>query len=67
MTPELTEFLTAASRLVWTLPLRLMLATAGLVRFAVTQSMPAMTPEVEPLPPQSSTRTAWMVTPLATP
>ena len=44
-----------------------MLATAGLVWFCLTQSTPAMTPDVEPEPEQLSTRTAWRVTALATP
>jgi hypothetical protein len=48
---------TAASMLVLTPPPRLMLATAGFWALAVTQSMPAMTPEVEPLPSQPRTRT----------
>jgi hypothetical protein len=34
-----------------------MLATAGEEWFAVTQSIPAMTPEYVPAPEQSSTRT----------
>src|SRR2546425_241497 len=46
-----------------------MLATAGApgAWSPVTQSMPLITPEVDPLPPQSSTRTATRVTCLATP
>ena len=44
-----------------------MFATAGLTAFAMTQSMPAMTPEFEPDPLQSSTRTACSVTLSATP
>ena len=44
-----------------------MLATAGFVWFSLTQSTPAMTPDVEPEPEQLSTRTAWSVTALATP
>jgi hypothetical protein len=46
-----------------------MLATAGAPAgwFPVTQLTPAITPEVLPLPPQSSTRTATSVTPFATP
>ena len=46
-----------------------MLATAGWPAwwFAVTQSMPAITPELVPLPEQSSTRTATSDTCLATP
>src|SRR5512143_3300111 len=38
-------------------PLKLMFATAGRTRFAVTQSRPATTPLVVPLPLQSRTRT----------
>ena len=45
-------------------PPRLMLATAGLMRFSVTQLTPEMTPEFEPDPLQLSTRTAYSVTPL---
>ena len=50
-------------------PPRLMLATAGCRAdgCAVTQSMPAITPDVEPEPLQLSTRTAISGTPLATP
>src|SRR4051812_11847756 len=44
-----------------------MLATAGCTACAATQSMPAMTPDVGPLPLQSSTRTATSFTALATP
>ena len=44
-----------------------MLATAGGRACAVTQSMPAMIAEYDPLPPQSSTRTATSLTSLATP
>ena len=48
-------------------PPRLMLATAGLEWFWVTQSTPAITPEFVPDPWQFRTRTAWMVTCFATP
>ena len=48
-------------------PPRLMLATAGLWWFPVTQSTPEMTPDQEPLPVQSRTRTGWSDTPFATP
>src|SRR5512132_2248500 len=44
-----------------------MFATEGPLWWAVTQSMPAMTPLQEPEPLQSSTRTATRRTPLATP
>src|SRR5258708_24442223 len=46
---------------------RLMLITAGLIAFAVTQSIPATTPPFGPLPTPSRTRTAWSVTPFAAP
>ena len=69
VTPSLMELVTALSSAVDAPPPRLMLATAGAPATwsAVTQSMPAMTPEVVPLPAQSSTRTATSETPLATP
>jgi hypothetical protein len=44
-----------------------MFATAGESWFAVTQSKPAITPDVAPDPWQLRTRTAWIVTCLATP
>ena len=44
-TPALIELRTAVSSADDTPPPKLMLATAGLTRFAVTQSTPAMTPE----------------------
>src|SRR5574341_623746 len=44
-----------------------MLATAGLMALAVTQSTPAITPLVVPLPPQPSTLTPWSGAPGATP
>ncbi len=44
-----------------------MFATAGLMAFWVTQSTPAMTCELVPLPLQLSTRTPTSCTPLATP
>src|SRR6266498_1509970 len=61
------ELLTALSSVVSTPPPRLMLATAGLTAWAVTQSMPAATCAVLPLPWQLSTRTPTSCTPLATP
>ena len=67
VTPEAIELRTALSSAVDTPPPRLMLATAGLMRLAVTQSTPAMTPDVEPEPLQLSTRTANKRTLLATP
>jgi hypothetical protein len=48
-------------------PPRLMLATAGFLALAVTQSTPAITPAVVPEPLQSRTRTAYRLTFLATP
>src|SRR5512133_3772028 len=66
-TPLAMEFATAWSSAVEAPPPRLMLATAGFTALAVTQSMPAMTPDVVPLPEQLSTRTATSVTPFATP
>src|ERR1044071_558116 len=56
VTPAVTERRTASSSAVDAPPPRLMLATAGRMRLAVTQSIPAMTPDVLPEPPQSSTR-----------
>ena len=44
-----------------------MLATEGPDRFAVTQSTPAMTADIEPEPVHPSTRTGTSFTPLATP
>ena len=67
VTPLLIELRTAVSRAVETPPPRLMLATAGLMWFAVTQSTPAMTPALVPEPLQLSTRTANRRTPFATP
>src|SRR5438876_9880106 len=67
VTPDATEFRTASSSAVEALPPRLMLATAGEAWLLVTQSTPAMTPEVEPDPLQLRTRTAYSFTPLATP
>ena len=66
-TPAAIELLIAASSALEAPPPRLMLATAGRTRLAVTQSTPGITPEVDPEPLQSSTRTACSVTPLATP
>jgi hypothetical protein len=69
VTPSLIERWTAASSAVEAPPPRLMLAAAASPAwwFAVTQSMPAMTPEVVPEPEQLSTRTATRLTPFATP
>ena len=69
VTPSAIELRTAWSSDDETPPPRLMLATAGAPAtwLPVTQSMPAITPEFEPLPAQSRTRTATRLTPLATP
>ena len=63
------ELRTAVSMAVLAPPPRLMLATAGAPAWwsAVTQSMPATTPAVVPLPSQPSTRTPTSRTPFATP
>ena len=44
-----------------------MLATAGMLAFSATQSMPAMIADVGPLPLQPSTRTPYTVAALAMP
>jgi hypothetical protein len=62
VTPELIEFCIAVFNASEYEPLMLMFATAGSRRFAVTQSTPAMTPLVVPLPLQSRTRTAYSAT-----
>src|SRR5436305_11737632 len=67
VTPEATEARTASSSARSAGPPRLRLATAGLTAFAVTQSIPAMICEYDPLPEQSSTRTPTNCTLLATP
>ena len=63
------ELLTAVSSELDAPPPRLMFATAGWPArwFVVTQLIPAMTPDVAPLPEQSSTRTPMSDTPFATP
>src|SRR5262245_3345316 len=66
-TPEFARLFTAVSSAVEMPPPKLMLATAGLMWFAVTQSTPEITPEVEPEPLQSSTRTPRSNELLATP
>jgi hypothetical protein len=65
--PAATELVTAVSSVLEAPPPRLMLATAGVTWFCVTQSIPATTPDVVPAPVQSRTRTGWIVTFLATP
>jgi len=69
LTPSSISPRIAASTLPLAGPLRLRLATAGVpARWSrAAQSMPAMTPEVSPLPPQSSVRTATSATAGATP
>jgi hypothetical protein len=67
VTPEAIELATALSSAVLAPPPRLMLATAGLRAFWVTQLTPAMTPAFVPLPEQFSTRTPTRLTCLATP
>src|SRR4051794_5599898 len=49
VTPEAIDRRTASSSAADTPPPRLMLATAGFTAFAVTQSTPAITPELVPL------------------
>lgn len=61
------ELRTAVSSAADALPPRLMLATDGPAWFAVTQSTPAITPALDPLPWQLRTRTATRSTSLATP
>jgi hypothetical protein len=65
--PAPIDRLTALSMAARAPPPRLMFATAGFRALAVTQSMPAMTPDVEPDPSQPSTRTATRRTAFATP
>src|SRR5690606_3768060 len=67
VTPALTMRFTAESMAEEAPPPRLMFATAGRVALFATQSIPAMTPELVPLPWQLSTRTGTRVTCLATP
>src|SRR5262245_58819585 len=67
VTPALMERMTASSIAWFTSPPRLMLATAGGWKCAVTQSTPRTTPASVPEPWQSSTRTACSVTPFARP
>src|SRR5215813_8149604 len=56
-TPAFDKLLTAVSSALDAPPPRLMLATAGAMKLVRTQSTPDITPEVEPEPLQSSTRT----------
>ena len=66
-TPELLRLFTALSSALDAPPPRLIFATAGLMWFCVTQLTPAMTPDVEPEPLQSSTRTPLSSALFATP
>src|SRR6266571_3461828 len=66
-TPEFQRFVTAVLSAAELPPPSDMLATAGLSWFAVTQSTPAITSELRPMPAQLSTRTPCRDTPLATP
>ena len=68
VTPDAIEFVTAVSS-IGDAPRAsmLMFATAGLMRFLVIQSIPAMTFEISPCPLQGRTRTACNETPFATP
>src|SRR5690606_31708954 len=65
--PRATSRSTAWSRVVEAPPHRLMLTTDGRGALLATQSIPAMIPDVEPLPVQPRTRTGTRVAPLATP
>ena len=67
VTPDPIELRTAVSSADETPPPRLMLATAGPMWCPVTQSTPAITPDVVPDPEQLSTRTAKRRTAFATP
>jgi hypothetical protein len=66
-TPELLRLLTALSSALDAPPPKLMLATAGLMWFCVTQLTPAITPDVDPEPLQSKTRTPLSSALFATP
>jgi hypothetical protein len=65
--PAAVERATAAFSVLENPPPRLMFATAGSTRFAVTQSIPAITPDVVPEPEQLRTRTATSLTFFAMP
>jgi len=66
-TPAFDRLFTAVSRVLDAPPPRLILATAGAMKFARTQSTPEITPEVDPEPEQSSTRTPRGIELFATP
>src|SRR5437763_14904708 len=69
VTPSLIELVTALSRALDAPPPRLMFATAGVPApwLPLTQSTPAMTSELAPLPSHPSTRTGTRRTDFATP
>src|SRR5688500_11924744 len=56
-TPDAIDLRTASSSAAEALPPNDMFATAGLTAFFVTQSMPAITPAIVPLPLSPSTLT----------
>src|SRR5688572_2046654 len=66
-TPEFQRLVTAVLSAADVPPPSDMFATAGLAWFAVTQSTPAMTSDVKPVPAQLRTRTPCRKTPFATP
>src|SRR5262245_13569977 len=66
-TPAFERLFTAVSSALEAPPPRLMFATAGAIKFVRTQSTPAITPEFEPEPLQSSTRTPRGIELFATP
>ena len=66
-TPALLKLFTAVSTALEAPPPKLMFATAGAMKFCRTQSTPAITPEFDPEPLQSSTRTPLGSELLATP
>src|SRR5213595_312595 len=66
-TPECQRLVTAWSSACDLPPPSDMFATAGLTWFADTQSTPAITSELRPMPAQLNTRTPWRETPFATP
>jgi len=66
-TPALKSLVTALSTVVLAVAPSDILATAGLIWFAATQSIPAITPLVVPEPALSSTLTETRFTPFAIP
>src|SRR5437867_8522874 len=66
-TPEFHRLVVASFNAVDRPPPSDMFATAGLIAFCRTQSMPAMICDVRPMPAQLSTRTPWSETPFAIP